>query len=307
MALHHGVLPPTIKVERPNPKLELDRSPFYLNTGARPWVRGSDHPRRASVSSFGFGGTNFHVTARGVPGPGTGGAASAGDPVRAGHARCGRGRRLVELARTPPRRRRRSRLPGVARQPPAWPRRPAAAPPAGSPWSPATARTWSASSVALADHLASLARRALGHPGRRGLRVRRARAPGRAFLFPGQGSQYVGMGAELAMHFRRALAGVGPRRGPRRLRPARRCTTWCSRVRPSATRSGRRRSASSPPPSGPSPRSAPSACPCWPCFSDLGLVPVASPATASARSPPSTRRGCSTRTTSSASPAGAAS
>ena len=62
MALHHKVLPPTIKIERPNPKLNLEESPFYLNTKTRPWVRGSDHPRRASVSSFGFGGSNFHLT-----------------------------------------------------------------------------------------------------------------------------------------------------------------------------------------------------------------------------------------------------
>ncbi len=62
LALHHKILPPTVKVERPNPKLELDKSPFYLNTKARPWIRGADHPRRASVSAFGFGGSNFHVT-----------------------------------------------------------------------------------------------------------------------------------------------------------------------------------------------------------------------------------------------------
>jgi acyl transferase domain-containing protein len=61
MAVHHKVLPPTIKVDLPNPKLEVDSSPFYLNTEARPWVRPSDHPRRAGVSAFGFGGSNFHV------------------------------------------------------------------------------------------------------------------------------------------------------------------------------------------------------------------------------------------------------
>jgi len=61
MALHQKVLPPTIKVERPDPELKLDGSPFYLNTVARPWIRASDHPRRASVSAFGFGGTNYHV------------------------------------------------------------------------------------------------------------------------------------------------------------------------------------------------------------------------------------------------------
>ncbi len=61
MALHHKVLPPTIKVERPNPKLALEKSPFYINTRARPWLREGSHPRRGSVSSFGFGGSNFHI------------------------------------------------------------------------------------------------------------------------------------------------------------------------------------------------------------------------------------------------------
>lgn len=62
MALHHKVLPPTIKVDQPNPALHIEESPFYLNTRARPWLRGSSHPRRASVNSFGLGGTNYHVT-----------------------------------------------------------------------------------------------------------------------------------------------------------------------------------------------------------------------------------------------------
>lgn len=62
MALHHKILPPTIKVEQPDPKLNIEESPFYLNTEARPWVRSTAYPRRASVSSFGFGGTNWHVS-----------------------------------------------------------------------------------------------------------------------------------------------------------------------------------------------------------------------------------------------------
>ncbi|NCG19722.1 MAG: acyltransferase domain-containing protein, partial [Rhodobacterales bacterium] len=61
MALHHKVLPPTIKIDKPNPKLDIENQPFYLNTETRPWIRSSDHPRRASVSSFGFGGSNFHI------------------------------------------------------------------------------------------------------------------------------------------------------------------------------------------------------------------------------------------------------
>ncbi|MBO9607940.1 MAG: acyltransferase domain-containing protein [Paenibacillaceae bacterium] len=62
MALHHKLLPPTIKVDAPNPRLQIEQSPFYLNTASRPWIRGGDFPRRASVSAFGFGGSNFHVT-----------------------------------------------------------------------------------------------------------------------------------------------------------------------------------------------------------------------------------------------------
>ena len=55
------MLPPTIKVERPAATLAGSESPFYVNTRARPWIAAA-HPRRASVSSFGFGGSNFHVT-----------------------------------------------------------------------------------------------------------------------------------------------------------------------------------------------------------------------------------------------------
>src|SRR5665811_391511 len=58
---HLVVLPPTIKVKHPNPELELESSPFHLATRARPWVRDGSHPRRAAVSAFGFGGSNFHV------------------------------------------------------------------------------------------------------------------------------------------------------------------------------------------------------------------------------------------------------
>jgi malonyl CoA-acyl carrier protein transacylase len=62
LALHHRILPPSIKVDQPNPKLLAEDSPFYVNTKARPWIHSVLRPRRASVSSFGFGGSNFHVT-----------------------------------------------------------------------------------------------------------------------------------------------------------------------------------------------------------------------------------------------------
>jgi acyl transferase domain-containing protein len=61
LALHHKVLPGTYKVKAPSATLELEGSPFYLNTKTRPWLRPGTEPRRASVSALGFGGTNFHV------------------------------------------------------------------------------------------------------------------------------------------------------------------------------------------------------------------------------------------------------
>ena len=62
LALQHSTLPGTLKVDRPNPAMEMADTPFYVNAQTRPWVRPGDQPRRAAVSSFGFGGSNFHVT-----------------------------------------------------------------------------------------------------------------------------------------------------------------------------------------------------------------------------------------------------
>jgi acyl transferase domain-containing protein len=60
LALHHKVLPPTLCGE-PNPELGFDRAPFYVNTETLPWIHGADHPRRAGVNAFGFGGINAHA------------------------------------------------------------------------------------------------------------------------------------------------------------------------------------------------------------------------------------------------------
>ena len=61
LALHHKILPPTLKVSTPDPDLNLEESPFYLSTETRPWITDPAHPRRAGVSAFGFGGSNFHL------------------------------------------------------------------------------------------------------------------------------------------------------------------------------------------------------------------------------------------------------
>ncbi|MBE0478692.1 SDR family NAD(P)-dependent oxidoreductase, partial [Candidatus Aerophobetes bacterium] len=62
LALKHKVLPPTIGVDKPNSLVDFKKTPFYINTQSRAWFKNrSAYPRRAGVSAFGFGGTNFHV------------------------------------------------------------------------------------------------------------------------------------------------------------------------------------------------------------------------------------------------------
>jgi acyl transferase domain-containing protein/2-polyprenyl-3-methyl-5-hydroxy-6-metoxy-1,4-benzoquinol methylase/acyl carrier protein len=59
LALKHHVVPPSLHFENPNPKLDLENSPFFINSTPRDWV--TEGPRRAGVSSFGIGGTNAHI------------------------------------------------------------------------------------------------------------------------------------------------------------------------------------------------------------------------------------------------------
>ncbi|MFP4446042.1 MAG: SDR family NAD(P)-dependent oxidoreductase [Desulfosudaceae bacterium] len=78
LALHHKVLPPTAGVESPLSDLAGRNNPLYLNTTARPWFAAPDQPRRAGVSAFGFGGTNFHAVLEEYTGPAE--KTSAGSP-----------------------------------------------------------------------------------------------------------------------------------------------------------------------------------------------------------------------------------
>ncbi|CAN5641936.1 hypothetical protein BH11PLA2_BH11PLA2_15790 [soil metagenome] len=61
LALYNKVLPPTLKVTKPVAPLDAADSPFYVNAKARPWLPRAEHPRRAGLSAFGFGGSNFHA------------------------------------------------------------------------------------------------------------------------------------------------------------------------------------------------------------------------------------------------------
>jgi acyl transferase domain-containing protein len=66
LAMRHAQLPPSINFERLNPKIEIEHTPFYINTTLREWPA-NGHPRRAGVSSFGFGGTNAHIILEEAP------------------------------------------------------------------------------------------------------------------------------------------------------------------------------------------------------------------------------------------------
>ncbi|WZO96125.1 SDR family NAD(P)-dependent oxidoreductase [Isosphaeraceae bacterium EP7] len=66
LALHHKVYPPTIGVEAPNPKVNFGTGPLHVSAQLRPWLHDErSRPRRAGVSAFGFGGTNFHAVLEG--------------------------------------------------------------------------------------------------------------------------------------------------------------------------------------------------------------------------------------------------
>lgn len=62
LSLYYKVLPPTLHCDQPNPKFQLEKTPFYINTETRPWFRAeAGTPRRAGVNAFGFGGVNAHI------------------------------------------------------------------------------------------------------------------------------------------------------------------------------------------------------------------------------------------------------
>jgi len=68
LSLYHRQIPPSLHFEKPNPKLDVTASPFFVNTELRDWEPECG-VRRAAVSSFGIGGTNAHVILEEAPEP----------------------------------------------------------------------------------------------------------------------------------------------------------------------------------------------------------------------------------------------
>ncbi|KJH70632.1 type I polyketide synthase [Aliterella atlantica] len=66
LALKHQQIPPSLNFAQPNPKIDFANSPFYVNTKLSQWQQGFT-PRRAGVSSLGMGGTNAHVILEEAP------------------------------------------------------------------------------------------------------------------------------------------------------------------------------------------------------------------------------------------------
>ena len=66
LMLHHGKLVPSVNFRQPNPEIDFKNSPFFVITEHRDWPA-TKELRRAAVSSFGLGGTNFHAILEQAP------------------------------------------------------------------------------------------------------------------------------------------------------------------------------------------------------------------------------------------------
>jgi acyl transferase domain-containing protein/acyl carrier protein len=198
LALHEKVLPPTMGVDRPAAKMEIEKTPFYLNSEARPWIHRGDSPRRASVSSFGFGGTNFHIAVEEYTGRRERARRVRAFPTElillSESTRAMLAKSALELAAAAANPR---ALCHIARETQQRFRPEASARLAVIAADTDELRT---RLTQAAESLAQGSAPSFAVPGNVYF-SEQARDGGLAFVFPGQGSQYVGMGADLAMSF----------------------------------------------------------------------------------------------------------
>ncbi|BCP00267.1 type I polyketide synthase [Mycobacterium intracellulare] len=188
LSIHHSTIPPSLNHAGPDPEMDLNRLGLQVNTVAVPWPS-TRHPRRAGVSSFGMGGTNAHLVVEQPPAQPDAAQSNSGLTVpwvlsaRSERALTNQARRLSDhLAE-------REDLT-----------------PLDVAWSLVSTRaSFEHRAVVvggdrgeLATGLAALA---AGQP-HSGVSVGRGMPPGKTvFVFPGQGSQWLGMGRQLYDRF----------------------------------------------------------------------------------------------------------
>ncbi|WP_449657966.1 type I polyketide synthase [Amycolatopsis eburnea] len=177
MALRHGVLPRTLHAEERSTHIDWTAGSVELLTEPRPWTPG-DRPRRAGVSSFGVSGTNAHLILEQAPEN-----ASAAEPVTPPAVPWVLSARTADALRAQAANLL-SRVDGAH--------------PADVGFSLATTRSEFAHRAVVVGRDAAELRDRLGKLAGPGVAEGVAGSPGKVvFVFPGQGSQWTGMAAEL--------------------------------------------------------------------------------------------------------------
>ncbi len=205
LAMASRRLPRHLNFSTPNPHIDWDSLPVQVVSAATDWPYDGDRPPRAALSSFGFSGTNAHVILEGAPPPDAGdlnptavvGASVAVPlPEASAAAKRGRGERLLPLSG-----RSATAVSALAGQYLDWLREDQPEPHedhlADMAWTAATGRGHLEFRAGLifSDRKGLVA--GLGALARGDRQIINGARSRPAFLFTGQGSQWVGMGREL--------------------------------------------------------------------------------------------------------------